>query len=119
MFPCFSLKESFDALTTSKCLFSCNEPNSFFRIAAEQRIRDLQDLIDETFQQFALDDSEDEFEDENSPPLLDGSDIVSSFQYNQQGSHPFLNLPATPPNHKVLTALKQYSSSPALTLTKH
>ena len=33
------------------------------RVAGEHQIRELQRLIDETFQQFALDDSEDDFED--------------------------------------------------------
>ena len=31
-----------------------------YRIAAEERINDLQSLVDQTFQQFALDDSEDD-----------------------------------------------------------
>ena len=37
----------------------------FPRLAAEAQIRDLQGLIDETFKQFALDDSEDDFEDDS------------------------------------------------------
>ena len=36
------------------------------REAGERHIRDLQLLIDDTFQQFALDDSEDDFEDGDS-----------------------------------------------------
>ena len=35
-------------------------------MAGEHQIRELQRLIDETFQQFALDDSEDDFEDGDS-----------------------------------------------------
>lgn len=35
-------------------------------MAGEHQIRELQRLIDDTFQQFALDDSEDDFEDGDS-----------------------------------------------------
>ena len=38
------------------------------RLAAEERVKDLQGLIDETFSQFALDDSEDDFEDDSPSP---------------------------------------------------
>ena len=41
-------------------------------MASEQQIRELQRLIDDTFQQFALDDSEDDFEDGDSSSSLGG-----------------------------------------------
>ncbi len=75
------------------------------RIAAEQRISDLQNLVDETFQQFALDDSEDDFEDSDSPAM------DSKLYPYSRGSYPLLNfglLAYTPP-------LKTYLSSPTLT----
>ena len=42
----------------------------FTRLAAEEQIRDLQGLIDETFKQFALDDSEDDFEDDSEGSVI-------------------------------------------------
>ena len=43
------------ALHSTNCHFFAN-----CRLAGEERINDLQSLVDRTFQQFALDDSEDE-----------------------------------------------------------
>ena len=77
------------------------------RLAAEQRISDLQTLVDETFQQFALDDSEDDFDESTSPAVES-----TSFQY-ALGSHPLLHLPI---EHKV--PLKTYLSSPLITIIK-
>lgn len=45
------------------------------RLAAEERIASLQSLLDETFQQFALDDSEDEDFDDDS---LSGDSLLES-----------------------------------------
>ena len=78
------------------------------RLVAEQRIVELQNLIDETFQQFALDDSEDDF-DEESP-----QDATIQFAY--KGSHPLLHSHPSPLGYR-LPQLKPYSSSPALTKT--
>lgn len=57
--------------------------------------------MDETFQQFALDDSEDDFEDGDSPSALDS---------NTGGS--LHNIPNF--DHINTPALKAYSSSPTL-----
>lgn len=78
-----------------------------YRIAAEQRISDLQNLVDETFQQFALDDSEDDFEESDSPPMAD----AMLFPYNR-GSQPLLSLTTL---HAYKAPLKTCISSPALT----
>lgn len=52
---------------------------SVLRLAAEERIQDLQWLIDDTFVQFAIDDSEDDFE-EGSPDdvVCNGEGLDSS-----------------------------------------
>ena len=47
-------------------LWLCPVTVAVCRVASEQQIRELQRLIDDTFQQFALDDSEDDFEDGDS-----------------------------------------------------
>lgn len=86
----------------------CHVYTSIDRLAAEQRISDLQKLVDETFQQFALDDSEDDFEDGDSP--LAGDSTLSAYD---RGSYPLLNLSGIDYGGPPL--LKAYSSSPALT----
>lgn len=49
------------------------------RVAGEQQIRELQCLIDETFQQFALDDSEDDFDIEDGDSTVwGGTDSTSN-----------------------------------------
>lgn len=78
----------------------------FYRVAAEHRIADLQHLVDETFRQFALDDSEDDFEESDSPPVADSL----SFPYNRS-SQPLLSLPTM----TYRAPLKAYLSSPTLT----
>ena len=42
------------------------------RLAAEEQIQGLQGLIDETFKQFALDDSEDDFEEDSEGSVYNG-----------------------------------------------
>lgn len=87
-------------------------PHVAHRLAAEQRITDLQNLVDETFQQFALDDSEDEFEDGEGSPAFNSPGTV------HRGSYPLLNMEYTVPALKNLSSslgLKTYSSSPMLT----
>ncbi len=75
------------------------------RLAAEHRVHDLQTLIDETFQQFALDDSDDGMGEEEAPPTVpDLADLQNG------GSQPLLDLSLD----STLAALKPYSSSPAL-----
>jgi hypothetical protein len=56
------------------------------RLAAEQRANGLQQLVDETFQQFALDDSEDDSYDE----LSSGSNVSTP---HQTEASPFISLP--------------------------
>ena len=41
-------------------------------MAAEEQIQGLQGLIDETFKQFALDDSEDDFEEDSEDSVYNG-----------------------------------------------
>ena len=63
---------------------------SLHREAAERQIRELQRIIDDTFQQFALDDSEDDFEEDSangSVPSLAGSDPPSSHLSPPQLGH--------------------------------
>ena len=70
------------------------------RVAAEQQIRDLQSLIDETFQQFALDDSEeDDFDDGSADSMTlvvqnSGTDFHMDFFSNELRIHD-LELPMT------------------------
>ena len=47
-------------------------PPSLPRLAAEEQIQGLQGLIDETFKQFALDDSEDDFEEDSEGSVYNG-----------------------------------------------
>jgi hypothetical protein len=61
------------------------------RLAAEQRANGLQQLVDDTFQQFALDDSEDDSYDE----LSSGSN--ASTPLHQTEASPFISLPGTLP----------------------
>ena len=57
------------------------------RVAGEHQIRELQRLIDDTFQQFALDDSEDDFEDGESSLSLRGvADSTLSLCDHSQGT---------------------------------
>ncbi len=79
----------------------------YCRLAAEKRIVDLQSLVDETFQQFALDDSEDDFDDGECPAAVEP--VNSPYQ---SGSHPILSLPDW---QELRGPLKTYSSSPTLT----
>ena len=51
----------------------------FVRVAGEHQIRELQRLIDETFQQFALDDSEDDDFGDCDTSLGGGVDSTHSF----------------------------------------
>lgn len=73
----------------------------FDRIAAEKRITDLQNMVDETFQQFSLDDSEDD---------CDSLDLDFLIPHGR-GSHPVLNLASL----DFRTPLKTCLSSPLLT----
>lgn len=81
------------------------------RIAAEQRIADLQSLVDETFRQFALDDSEDDFEESES---FSSAAMDSMFLPYHRASQPLLSLTTNQPlGYRV--PLKTYMSSPTLT----
>ena len=66
-------------------------PGYTHRLAAEQRANGLQQLVDDTFQQFALDDSEDDSYDE----LSSGSN--ASTPLHQTEASPFISLPGTLP----------------------
>lgn len=87
-------------------LYSCVLVDLLFidRIAAEQRITDLQNLVDETFQQFALDDSEDD---------CDSSSSIDFSIPHGRGSHPVLNFASLDLDFR--TPLKTCLSSPLLT----
>lgn len=83
------------------------------RIAAEQRITDLQSLVDETFQQFALDDSEDDIDFEESDCTIPAATVESMLFPYHRASQPLLSLPTQPLGYRL--PLKTYLSSPTLT----
>lgn len=77
----------------------------YYRLAAEERVRELQSLVEDAFKQFSLDsDSGEELLSEDS--LSNETILLPS---NSRGSYPFLNLHC---NSSV--ALKSYLSSPTL-----
>ena len=82
------------------------------RLAAEHRVHDLQNLVDETFQQFAIDDSEDEVVDETPPTVPSLSDLHNG------GSEPLLDTSLDMSLAASLASIKPYSkaysSSPSL-----
>ena len=97
---------------TPKCMENqtvCVYVDFLYRLAAEKRIADLQSLVDETFQQFALDDSEDDFDDGECPAAVEPVDTSLSYQ---RGSFPILSLPDW---HELRKPLKTCSSTPTLT----
>lgn len=69
-----------------------------YRVAAEERISDLQTLVDQTFQQFALDDSEDD--DINDSHSDDENGESSAPESTKLGSHLSHNIyPSSLPAH--------------------
>lgn len=60
------------------------------RLAAEGQIQGLQSLVDQTFQQFALDDSDDDFDEEEE---VGGGSLSSPFEedsFEDTGQQPLL-----------------------------
>lgn len=74
------------------------------RVAGEHQIRELQRLIDDTFQQFALDDSEDDFEDGDSP-VTGVSDSTSNLSCDPGSLSTLMNTSVTSLKDDVIADL--------------
>lgn len=74
------------------------------RVAGEHQIRELQRLIDETFQQFALDDSEDDFEDGDSLVMC-ATDSTSNLSCDPGALSTLINTSVTSLKDDVITDL--------------
>ena len=60
--------------------------NCHLRLSAEERIQDLQWMIDETFGQFAIDDSEDDFEEDSPDDATCNGEALDSSRTEKKSS---------------------------------